>query len=100
MRNIKILEVVAKKQFNEFENVIHKVNWLYEHKNENDENEYACIHVFTQLQNPTSDNFVASENVTREMVKGWVESTLNEETLNRYNEHLDSKLNDIVLDIQ
>ena len=100
MKNIKILEVIAKKQFNEFENVIHRVSWLYEHKNENDENEYASIHVSTQLQNPTTDTFIASENITKEIVKGWVEATLNEEILNRYNEYLDNKLNEVVLDIQ
>ena len=100
MRKFNIIKVLAKKQFNDFENVIYRIDCLYEHKNENNENEYAGINVSIVLKDPTSDSFIASENITKDTLSEWIQSSLSEEALNRYNEMLDKKLNEVVLDIQ
>lgn len=97
MRKFNILKVVAKKQKEGLENVIHSVNWSYEHIEGED---FAHLKGSSQLPEPDPDNFIASENVTIGMVIEWVEASLSEEGVVRLNTLLDNQLNEVVLDIK
>lgn len=96
MRKFKILKVVAKKQEEGLENVIHLVSWSYEHIEGED---FAHLKGSSRLPEPDPNNFIASENVTIDMVIGWVEASLSEEGIARLNNFLDNQLNEVILNI-
>lgn len=95
-RQFKITNVVALKEQNELQNVIHRINWLYESTLDGVD---LAIPGIVNLPAPDPENFIESDNVTVEMLKEWVLNILGAEQLVKLDEILDTRLNEVVLDI-
>ena len=62
-------------------------------KVEQDGEHYADVYGSKSLQAPSPDNFIPSEDVTLEMVKGWLEASFEAEELEALEANLDAQLN-------
>jgi hypothetical protein len=74
---------------NGLKNVVKKVNWRYQIK---DNSYYADIYLVTELTSPTPDSFIVYDDLTDDVVFSWISSVEDMETLQS---NLQDKLNDV-----
>ena len=90
MKNWTISSVKAKVEQDGLQNVIHTIHWRL---GKQDGEHYADVYGSKSLAAPSEDNFIPSEDVTLEMVKGWLEASFETEELESLEANLDAQLN-------
>ena len=90
MKNWTISSVKAKVEQDGLQNVIHTIHWRL---GKQDGEHYADVYGSKSLEAPSEDNFIPSEDVTLEMVKGWLEASFETEELESLEANLDAQLN-------
>lgn len=86
---LKIDHVEAHRELNGLEKVIHKVHFRYYVVNS--EGFETHLHKTVDLQEVDADSFVSFDDVTKEMVLGWISPSINETALKA---EVDQKLQD------
>ena len=74
-----INRMYTKPSLNSLTNVIHIVDWSYIGTDE--DNNKAYMQMPTPLPEPSDENFIPYNSITKEMVISWLESILNIEDL-------------------
>ena len=94
MKNWTISAVKAKVEQDGLQNVIHTIHWRL---SKQDGEHYADVYGSKSLAAPSPDNFIPSEDVTLEMVKGWLEASFEADELEALEANLtaqiDAKIN-------
>ena len=90
MKNWTISSVKANVEQDGLQNVIHTIHWRL---GKQDGEHYADVYGSKSLAAPSADNFIPSEDVTLEMVKGWLEASFEAEELEALESNLDAQLN-------
>jgi hypothetical protein len=90
MKNWTISSVKAQVEQDGLQNVIHTIHWRL---GKQDGEHYADVYGSKSLAAPSADNFIPSEDVTLEMVKGWLEASFEAEELEALESNLDAQLN-------
>ena len=90
MNNWTISSVKAQVEQDGLQNVIHTIHWRL---GKQDGEHYADVYGSKSLAAPSADNFIPSEDVTLEMVKGWLEASFEAEELEALESNLDAQLN-------
>jgi len=89
MKNWTISSVKAKVEQDGLQNVIHTIHWRL---GKQDGEHYADVYGSKSLAAPSADNFIPSEDVILEMVKGWLEASFEAEELEALEANLDAQL--------
>ena len=89
MNNWTISSVKAKVEQDGLQNVIHTIHWRL---GKQDGEHYADVYGSKSLAAPSADNFIPSEDVTLEMVKGWLEASFEAEELEALEANLTAQL--------
>jgi len=89
MKNWTISSVKAKVEQDGLQNVIHTIHWRL---GKQDGEHYADVYGSKSLEAPSADNFIPSEDVTLEMVKGWLEASFEAKDLEALEANLDAQL--------
>ena len=89
MKNWTISSVKAKVEQDGLQNVIHTIHWRL---GKQDGEHYADVYGSKSLAAPSADNFIPSEDVTLDMVKGWLETSFEAEELEALEANLDAQL--------
>lgn len=94
MKNWTISSVKAKVEQDGLQNVIHTIHWRL---GKQDGEHYVDVYGSKSLAAPSPDNFIPSEDVTLEMVKGWLEASFKADELEALEANLtaqiDTKIN-------
>lgn len=89
MKNWIIASVKAQVEQDGLQNVIHTIHWRL---GKQDGEHYADVYGSKSLAAPSPDNFIPSEDVTLEMVKGWLEASFEAEELESLEANLTAQL--------
>ena len=89
MKNWTISSVKAKVEQDGLQNVIHTIHWRL---GKQDGEHYADVYGSKSLAAPSPDNFIPSEDVTLEMVKGWLETSFEMDELEALEANLTAQL--------
>jgi len=89
MKNWTISSVKAKVEQDGLQNVIHTIHWRL---GKQDGEHYADVYGSKSLAAPSEDDFIPSEDVTLEMVKGWLEASFETDELEALEANLDAQL--------
>ena len=89
MKNWTISSVKAKVEQDGLQNVIHAIHWRL---GKQDGEHYADVYGSKSLAAPSPNNFIPSEDVTLEMVKGWLESSFEMDELEALEANLTAQL--------
>lgn len=89
MKNWTISSVKAQVEQDGLQNVIHTIHWRL---GKQDGEHYADVYGSKSLAAPSPDNFIPSEDVTLEMVKGWLEASFEAEELESLEANLTAQI--------
>ena len=89
MKNWTISSVKAKVEQDGLQNVIHTIHWRL---GKQDGEHYADVYGSKSLAAPSPDNFIPSEDVTLEIIKGWLEASFEAEELESLEANLTAQI--------
>ena len=79
---------------NELENVVYTIHWSYLGEDEN--GNLASMIGTESVGEPSADSFTAFDDLTQEMVEGWLEASMGTERIDEMKANIDKQIEEIV----